>query len=78
MYQNELIEEVRRNREQVLIDAGGFEEWCKKSRANEVNLKKDGWQFITLEEVLALKNKIIEHNHSTKETQCPNALPSPS
>jgi hypothetical protein len=50
--ENNLIAEVRNNREQLLVKYGGIDGLHRHMDAERPNLEKQGWQFVSVEEVL--------------------------
>ncbi|MDR0452430.1 MAG: hypothetical protein LBH15_05255 [Treponema sp.] len=59
-----IIAEVRRSREKLLEMYGGIEGLHKHMDDERPELEKEGWNFVTLEEVAAL-----QHRHKTSETE---------
>ena len=51
------IAEVRHNREQLLEQHGGIDGLHQHMDAERQKLEKQGWQFITADEVMAKKQK---------------------
>ena len=51
------IAEVRHNREQLLEKHGGIDGLHQHMQEERLKLEKQGWQFITANEVMAKKQK---------------------
>ena len=53
------VAEVRRNRELLLETYGGIDGLLKHMDGTRPDLEKQGWKFVTIEEVLAKKRARI-------------------
>ncbi|GHU46519.1 hypothetical protein FACS1894200_00230 [Spirochaetia bacterium] len=53
IYKDEIVEEVRRHREELAEEYPTFEAYRKHCEERRPQLEKEGWKFVTLEEVLA-------------------------
>ncbi|MHC6204727.1 hypothetical protein ACYULU_16230 [Breznakiellaceae bacterium SP9] len=54
-YKDEIVEEVRRHREELGEEYNTRESWAKHWEEFGPRLVEEGWKFVTLEEVLAKK-----------------------
>jgi hypothetical protein len=58
-YKDEIVEEVRRNREELLQEYGGVNGYLKHLTDEQLRLEKEGWVFVTPEEVRAKQRASI-------------------
>ncbi|MDR0868437.1 MAG: hypothetical protein LBP75_08215 [Planctomycetota bacterium] len=56
-YRDEIVEEVRRHRAELLEEYGGIEGYHKHLDEQRPRLEKEGWKFVTPEEVRARRQK---------------------
>jgi hypothetical protein len=54
-YEDEVVAEVRRNREELLAEYGGIEGLHKHMEEERPILEAQGWKFVSTEEVAARK-----------------------
>jgi hypothetical protein len=55
-FDTDIIAEVRDNREKLLKQYGGIEGLHKHMEQERPQLEKDGWQFVSISDVLAKKS----------------------
>jgi hypothetical protein len=60
-YKDEIVEEVRRYREELQEEYGSAEKYNKHWDELRPRLEKEGWKFVTLEEVLAKGKETHAH-----------------
>ena len=54
----DLVAEVHRVRAELLEEYGGIKGYLKHLNEDRPRLEKEGWRFITAEELAALKNHV--------------------
>jgi hypothetical protein len=55
-YEDEIVNEVRKNRAELLEEYGGIEGLHKHMKEERPILESQGWKFVSAEEVAARKN----------------------
>jgi hypothetical protein len=58
-FDTDIVAEVRKTRENLLVKYGGIEGLPRHMEEERPRLEKEGWKFVTLEEVLAGKEAVV-------------------
>ena len=58
-YDTDIVAEVRSNREEMLIEHGGYEGYTKYLAKQRPKLEAAGWHFVTIDEVAHGRQKKI-------------------
>jgi hypothetical protein len=50
-FEDEVVEEVRRNREKLLEEYGSMEAWNRHLKQERPRREREGWVYVSMEEV---------------------------